>query len=504
MPDFHRKYRPGDVARKFVAVKSVDHDPEESRIQQEWGESELLPSPDVTQTVEEMYTAEQGPAELGARLDLQPHSRVRMDLSLDKVVEIETTDRSHAEAAMAALWWSPETWPEVSHSGSELRVSGRVLKVLDRDADVLRLTMDNPQNLWQAVTRDHKYEAPLWSSFLLSGMNLAHGDMLGGWVFQSPEAISQLEQKSFVISIVVTCCELAQKCVQIVNEVQAWPEELRRITRRISILEPLLQGLMSHLQSQAAPGLAGLQREQKNELENVMRETKECCIETHNILGECQSRKVGQTGFEFRESWLGDFSRSLYQQYGAMATALKKLEDNLEENYRDLNCSMGLLGIRQAWANHNALAAISERIRGLELEKAKLKKLNVHLAPPTTVPGGGQADDGSLGSYGSVSATVRQPTPEIRPTRTDYKILFTDTYGDRSMVSELLVKMLGAGTRSKGGDWRVEATLSRAFVERKLRLRERGRRAKPPAQVTISHSFRRRLASKSHRNDGAL
>lgn len=100
------------------------------------------------------------------------------DLSLDKVVEIETTDRSHAEAAMAALWWSPETWPEVSRSGSELRVSGRVLKVLDRDADVLRLTMDDPQNLWQAVMRDYKYEAPLWSSFLLSGMNLAHGDML--------------------------------------------------------------------------------------------------------------------------------------------------------------------------------------------------------------------------------------------------------------------------------------------------------------------------------------
>ena len=44
-----------------------------------------------------------------------------------------------------------------------------------------------------------------------------------------------------IFSIVVTCCELAQKCVQIVNEVQAWPEELRRITRWISRLEPLLQ-----------------------------------------------------------------------------------------------------------------------------------------------------------------------------------------------------------------------------------------------------------------------
>lgn len=282
-----------------------------------------------------------------------------------------------------------------------------------------------------------------------------------------------------IFSIVVTCCELAQKCVQIINEVQAWPEELRRITRRISRLEPLLHGLMSHLQNQPTPGLTGLQREQKNELERIMWETKECCKETHNILGECQSRKVGQTGLEFRESWLGDFSRSVYQKYGAMATALKKLEDNLEENYRDLNCYMGLLGIRQEWANHNALAAISERIRGLELEKerdslkqdkarlmAQLVTLSVHLAPPTTAPRGGQVNDGSLGSYRSVSATVRQPTPEIRPIRADYKILFTDTFGDRSMVSEILVKILGAATRSKGGDWRVEKVRSAGFLMR--------------------------------------
>ncbi|KAG6357027.1 hypothetical protein INS49_014903 [Diaporthe citri] len=289
-----------------------------------------------------------------------------------------------------------------------------------------------------------------------------------------------------ILDIAVTCCGLALKCAQIVNEVQAWPEELRRITRRITRLEPLQQGLMSHLQNQPTPGLAGRQREQKNELENIVRETNECCKETHNILGECQSRKVGQAGLESRESWLGDFSRSLYQKYGATATALKRLEDSLEENYRDLNCYMGLLGIRQEQANHNALAAISERIRCLELEKerdslrrdndslkqdkarlmAQLKKLTVHLAPPMTLPRGGQVNDGSLGTSRSVSAAVRQPTPEIRPSRTDYKILFTDTYGDRSTVSEFLVKILGAWTQSKGGEWRVEKVHSAGFLLR--------------------------------------
>lgn len=284
-----------------------------------------------------------------------------------------------------------------------------------------------------------------------------------------------------VLDIVVTCCGLAQKCVQIVNEVQAWPEELRRITRRITRLEPLLKGLMSHLQNQPTSGLAGLQREQKNELENIMRETEECCKETHSILDECQSRKIGQTGLEFRESWLGDFSRSVYQKYGAIATALKRLEDNLEENYRDLNCYMGLLGIRQEQANNTALAVLLERIRGLELEKERdsLKRDNdalkqekakprvkAQLAPPTHAPRGGQVNDGSLRSSQCVSATVRQPTPEIRPTRTDYKILFADTYGDRSMVAELLVKILAAGTLSKGGDWRVEKVHSAGLLMR--------------------------------------
>lgn len=282
-----------------------------------------------------------------------------------------------------------------------------------------------------------------------------------------------------IFDIVVTCCGLAQKCVQIVNEVQAWPEELRRITRRITRLEPLLQGLMSHLQNQPTSGLAGLQWEQKNELENIMRETKECCKDTHTILGECQSRKIGQTGLEFRESWLGDFSRSVYQKYGAIATALKRLEDNLEDNYRILNCYMGLLGIRQEQANHTALAVLLERIRGLELEKERdsLKRdndalkqekarLKAQLAPPTHAPRGGQVNDGSLRSSQCASATVRQPTPEIRPTRTDYKILFADTYGDRSMVAELLVKILGAGTRSKGGDWRVEKVHSAGLLVR--------------------------------------
>lgn len=274
--------------------------------------AELLPSPDVTQTVEEMYTTfAANSIRHTRRLDIilyaqsankslpswvpdwttNPTAASGCDLSPDKRVKIETTDRSHAEAAMATLEWSPETWPEVSHSESELRVPGRVLKVLDRDADNLRLTMDNPRNWWQAARWDYKYEAPLGIQLLFSGMNLAHGDMLcvlkncpafvflrpvrehyvlvgkrrphkvmvewwakdfvslvdaqhrrtdgtgmwadlinnvdfqividayerstgitsfienwmwsssnsGGWVFQSPEAISQLEQKTFVI-----------------------------------------------------------------------------------------------------------------------------------------------------------------------------------------------------------------------------------------------------------------------------------------------------------------
>jgi len=295
-----------------------------------------------------------------------------------------------------------------------------------------------------------------------------------------------------ILATVVTCCGLAQKCVQIINEVQAWPEELRRITRRITRLVPLLMGLMSHLQSQPAPSLAGLQLEQKNELENIIRDTKDYCKETHNILGECQSRKLRETGLEFRESWLGEISRSIYQKYGTMATDLRTLEDNLEKTCRDLNSYMGLLGIRQGRASHDALHEILEKIRVLELKKnergslerdneslkrdndslkrdkarlmAKLRNASVHLTPTTTAPRGEPPKDGSLEIFQSVSTTLRQSTPESSPTRKDYKILFTDTRGDRSMMSELLVKILWAATLSRGGDWRVETVHSAGFT----------------------------------------
>lgn len=161
--------------------------------------AELLPSPDVTQTVEELYTTfAANSIRCTRRLDIilyaqsenkslpswvpdwtsNPTAASGCDLSPDKVIKIETTDRSHAEAAMTALQWSPETWPEVSHSGGELRVSGRVLKVLDHHADNLHLTMEGPQSWWQAATGNHKNEAPLGIVLLLSGMDLAHGDML--------------------------------------------------------------------------------------------------------------------------------------------------------------------------------------------------------------------------------------------------------------------------------------------------------------------------------------
>lgn len=162
--------------------------------------AELLPSPDVTQTVEELYTTfAANSIRCTRRLDIilyaqsankslpswvpdwtsNPTAASGCELSPDKVVEIETTDRSHAEAAMAALEWGPETWPEVSHSGGELRVSGRVLKVLDRDADNLQSTMDDgPQKWWRAAMGNYKDEARLGISSLLSGMDLVHGDML--------------------------------------------------------------------------------------------------------------------------------------------------------------------------------------------------------------------------------------------------------------------------------------------------------------------------------------
>lgn len=167
--------------------------------------AELLPFPDVTQNVEEMYTMfAANSIRCTRRLDIilyaqsankslpswvpdwtsNPTAVSGYDLSPDQKIEIETIDRSHAEAAMAALKWSPETWPEVSHSGGELLVSGRVLKVLDRDADNLRSTMGygpmgyGPQNWMPAAMGNYQCEVPIGIGSLLSGMNLVHGDML--------------------------------------------------------------------------------------------------------------------------------------------------------------------------------------------------------------------------------------------------------------------------------------------------------------------------------------
>lgn len=50
-----------------------------------------------------------------------------------------------------------------------------------------------------------------------------------------------------IFSTVVTCLGLAQKCMVIITKVQAWPDELRQVTRRITRLEVLLRGLNAHL-----------------------------------------------------------------------------------------------------------------------------------------------------------------------------------------------------------------------------------------------------------------
>lgn len=160
--------------------------------------AELVPSPDVNRTVEETYTTfAANSIRSSRRLDIilyaqsenkslpswvpdwssNPTAVFGTELSLDKVVEIETTDRYYAEAAMTALEWSLETYPEVSHSGSELRVLGRVLKVLDHDADYLQLTMDGLK-WWLPNSQISRSETPLGIRLLLSGMNLAHGDIL--------------------------------------------------------------------------------------------------------------------------------------------------------------------------------------------------------------------------------------------------------------------------------------------------------------------------------------
>lgn len=304
-----------------------------------------------------------------------------------------------------------------------------------------------------------------------------------------------------VFSTVVTCWDLVHGCVAIINKVQGWPDELRKITRRIGRLEVLLCGLKSHLEKMPKHGLDRLQQEQKSELESIIMDTEKDCKATHDLLDGWESRKIGATGIEFREWWLGDFFRNAYQKYGGRATDLRRLAEDLEEDRRDLKEYMGLLGIRQDQANHDALVDKNDvllgKIDGMESQllsvrhgtkkqkklvknygtlmkkmnglEAKLAALTVHLAMATA----GDAQKGGLTGYAnddgqqSVSVPARQLTPEVTLLRKDYKIIFVDPHNHgRSVVSEMLVKLLGAWTESANGDWRVKKVQSAGFFER--------------------------------------
>lgn len=240
------------------------------------------------------------------------------------------------------------------------------------------------------------------------------------------------------LDTIITVATLVRGAVDLYNRIDDWPEQMKKLGRRMKNLNVYLTELEELVAEKPNSAFSRLFPRQKKDLDDLLQGIRKV---TENIkaLFHKWENDIGPLGFQFR-------FKTVTQAYFALGSSSDKIAaliEEVNEHLQGIRDWLTLLGFKAA------------------LLIGQQQKANVAPAPvlgkPAKAPAGGKEDD--------KNKRKPSPSPSPAPARRDIKIIFVDPANlGRSVVGEALCKLMREWTKVSKGDWRIQTIHSAGLL----------------------------------------
>ncbi|OIW28757.1 hypothetical protein CONLIGDRAFT_577951 [Coniochaeta ligniaria NRRL 30616] len=231
------------------------------------------------------------------------------------------------------------------------------------------------------------------------------------------------------LDTVITVASLVRGAVELYNRIDDWPDQMKKLGRRMKNLNVYLTELEEIVAKKANNAFVRLFSKQKEHLGLLLQDIRKD-TESIKALFHKWENDIGPLGFQFR-------FKTITQAYFALGSSSDKIAaliEDVNEHLQGIRDYLTLMGFKAA-------VLIGER------QNANLAPAPV-LGKPGKAPVGEKKDD--------KNKRKPSPSPSPAPPRRDFKIVFVDPGNvARSVVAEALAKLMREWTKVSNGDWRI-------------------------------------------------
>lgn len=244
------------------------------------------------------------------------------------------------------------------------------------------------------------------------------------------------------LDTIMTVASLVRGAVDLYNRIDDWPDQMRKLGRRMKNLNVYLTELEEIVAKKADNAFIRLFSTQRKHLGLLIQDIRKD-TESVNALFHKWENDIGPLGLQFR-------FKTITQAYFALGSSSDKIAALIE----DMNEHLQLIRDYLTLMGFKAAVLIGER------QNAKAAPAPV-LGQPSKAPIVDKKNDGK----DDKSKRKPSPSPSPAPPRRDFKIVFVDpTNVARSVVAESLARLMQEWTKATNGDWRVQTAHSAGFL----------------------------------------
>jgi protein-tyrosine-phosphatase len=232
------------------------------------------------------------------------------------------------------------------------------------------------------------------------------------------------------LDTIITVAHLVRGAVDLYNRIDDWPDQMKKLGRRMKNLNVYLTELEEIVAKKANNAFVRLFSTQKKHLGLLLQDIRKD-TESIKTLFHKWENDIGPLGFQFR-------FKTITQAYFALGSSSDKIAaliEDVNEHLQGIRDYLTLMGFKAA-------VLIGER-----------QNANVAPAPMLGRQGKAQASE----KKDDKNRRKPSPSPSPAPPRKNFKIIFVDPGNvARSVVAEALAKLMREWTKVSNGDWRIQ------------------------------------------------
>lgn len=242
------------------------------------------------------------------------------------------------------------------------------------------------------------------------------------------------------LDTIITVAQLVRGAVDLYNRIDGWPEQMKKLGRRVKHLDVYLTELEELVAEKPNTAFSRLFPRQKKEIGDLLQGIRKVAEDITALFHRWEN-DIGPLGFQFR-------FKTLTQAYFALGSSSDKIAaliEEVNEHLQGIRDWLTLLGFKAA-------LLLGERQNGKPTPAPMLGK-------PAKAPADAKKCDMNK------NKTVPSPSPSPAPPRTDFEILFVDPANlARGVMAEALCKLMREWTKLSKGEWRIQTIHSAGLL----------------------------------------